>query len=76
MSGERCLIFNWHNSRAASGILFFRVPIKVDEPSINWGNNIVAVITCDTVMKAISKEKLKTEHFELSYPQEKMIFLK
>ena len=58
------------------GSYFFRVPIKDDEHSINWGNNIVAVITCDTVMKAISKDKLKTEHFELNYPQEKMIFHK
>ena len=48
MSGENCLSFNWHSSRAASGISFFRVPIKDGEYSINWRNNIVAVITCDT----------------------------
>ena len=48
MSGESCLIFNWHSSRAASGISFFRVPTKDDEYSINWRKNIVAVITCDT----------------------------
>ena len=54
MSGENCLVFNWHSSRAASGISFFiRVPKKDDEYNINWGNNIVAVITCDTVMKTI-----------------------
>ena len=57
MSGESCLIFNWHSSRTASGISFFRVPTKNDEYSINQRNNIVAVITCvvipDTMMKAI-----------------------
>ena len=53
MSGENCLIFNWHSLRAAPGISFFRVPIKDDEYSKNRRNNIVAVITRDTVMKAI-----------------------
>ena len=53
MSGENCLSFNWHSSRAAPGISFFRVPTKDDEYSINWRNNIVAVITRDRVMKAI-----------------------
>ena len=53
MSGENCLIFNWHSSRVASGISIFRAPTKDDEYSINWRNNIVAVITRDTVMKAI-----------------------
>ena len=48
MSGESCLIFNWHSYRAASGISFFRAPTKDDEYNINWRNNIVAVITCDT----------------------------
>ena len=33
--------------------VFFRVPTKDDEYSINWRNNIVALITRDTVMKAI-----------------------
>ena len=47
------LIFNWHSSRAAPGISFFRVPTKDDEYSTNWRNNIVAVITRDAVMKAI-----------------------
>ena len=28
ISGENCLIFDWHSSRAAPGILFFRVPTK------------------------------------------------
>ena len=46
--GESCLIFNWHSSRAASGISFFRVPTKDDEYSINWRNNIAVVIACDT----------------------------
>ena len=46
--GESCLIFNWHSSRAASGISFFRVPTKDDEYSINWRKNIVAVIICDS----------------------------
>ena len=53
MSGESCLIYNWHSSRAASGISFFRAPTKDDEYNINWRNNIVAVITRDTAMKAI-----------------------
>ena len=45
-SGESCLIFNWHNPRAASGISFFtREPTKDEKYSINWRNNIVAVIT-------------------------------
>ena len=48
MSGESCLIFNWHRYRAASGISFFKVPKKYDEYSINWRNDIVAVISCDT----------------------------
>ena len=48
MSDESCLIINWNSSRAASGISFFRVPKKDDEYRINWRNNIVAVITCDT----------------------------
>ena len=48
MSGESCLIFNWHSTRATPGISFFRVPTKDDEYSINWRNNIVAVITCGT----------------------------
>ena len=48
MSDESCLIFNWHSCGAASGISFFRVPIKDDEYCINWRSNIAAVITCDT----------------------------
>ena len=53
MSVENCLIFNWHVSRAPPGISIFRVPTKDDEYNINWRNNIVAVITRDTVIKAI-----------------------
>ena len=35
------------------GSHFFGVPTKDDEYCTNWRNNIVAVITRDTVMKAI-----------------------
>ena len=44
MFGEGYLIFNWHNSRAASEISFFREPTKDDDYSIN----IISVIICDT----------------------------
>ena len=73
ISGENCLIFNWHSSRAAPGISFFSIATKDDEYCTNWRNNIVAVIARDTVMKAIQKDKLKTKHYELHYPQENMI---
>ena len=53
ISGENCLVFNWHSSRAAPGMSLFGVPRKNDEYCANWRSNIVAVITCDTVMKAI-----------------------
>ena len=53
MPGENSLTFNWHSSRAAPGVSFFRVPTKDDKYSINWRNNIVAVIARDTVMKGI-----------------------
>ena len=53
MFGENCLIFTGHSSRAATGISIFRVLTKNDEYSVNWRNNIVAVITRDTVMKPI-----------------------
>ena len=53
MSGEKCLIFKWHSSEAAPGISFFGVAAKHNEYCINWRNNIVAVITRDTVMKTI-----------------------
>ena len=72
-SGENCVIFNWHSSRAAHGISFFRVATKDDEGSTNWRNNIVVVITLDMVMKAISKEKLEIKYLELYYRQEKII---
>ena len=58
MYGENCLIFNWRSS-------------KGDEYSTNGRKNIVVVITHDMVKKAIYKGKLKTEHFELNYSQEK-----
>ena len=57
ISAENCLIFNWHTSRAAPGISFFRVPTKNDEYSINWRNNIAAVITRDTVIKKTIKNR-------------------
>ena len=44
---------NSPSSRAVLGISVFRVASKDDEYSINWMNNIVVVITRDTVMKAI-----------------------
>ena len=53
MSRENCLIFNRHSSRAAPGVSFVGVPAKDNEYCTNWRNNIVAVITHDTVMKAI-----------------------
>ena len=37
MSGENCLSFNWHSSRAAPGISFFKVPTKDGEYSIKTG---------------------------------------
>ena len=52
MSGGNRLIFNWHGPRAAPGISFFEIPAKDNEYCTNW-RNIVAVITRDTVMKAI-----------------------
>ena len=53
ISGDSCLIFNWHGSRAAPGVSFFRVPTTNGGDSINWRNNIIAVIIRDTVMKQI-----------------------
>ena len=41
MSGEKCLNFNWHSSRAAPGISFFRVPTKDDRYSIKAGETNV-----------------------------------
>ena len=34
---SHCLSFNWHSSKAAPGISFFRVPTKDDEYSIKTG---------------------------------------
>ena len=48
MSGYSWLIFNWHSSRAASGISYFWAPTKDDEYNIKRRNNIVAVVACDT----------------------------
>ena len=73
ISGENCLIFNWHTSRAAPGISFFGVPTKDDEYCPSLRNNTVAVITRYMVMKTIQKGKLKTKLFELHYPQGNMI---
>ena len=53
ISGGKCLIFNWHSSTAALGISFFGVPTKDGGYYTNWRNNTAAVITRDTVMKAI-----------------------
>ena len=53
MSGENCLILNWHSPMAAPGISFFGLPAKDNEYCTNWRNIIVAVITRDTVMKVI-----------------------
>ena len=72
-TGENYLIFNWNSSRVSPGMLFFGEPTKDDKYCTNWRSNIVAVITCDMVIKAIQKDKLKTKHFELHYPQENMI---
>ena len=41
------------SSKATAGILFFGVPAKDGEYCINWRNNIVAIITRETVMKTI-----------------------
>ena len=51
--GTQNMKTNSPSSRAAIGISIFRVASKDDEYSINWMNNIVVVITRDTVMKAI-----------------------
>ena len=51
MPGENRLIFKWHSSREAPRISFIRVPTKDDEYSMNWRNDIVAVVNRDTVMK-------------------------
>ena len=51
MPGENRLIFKWHSSREAPRISFIRAPTKDDEYSMNWRNDIVAVVNRDTVMK-------------------------
>ena len=55
MSGENCLIINWHSFRAAPGISIFRVATKDDEYGINRRNNIFTVITRDTVIREFKK---------------------
>ena len=68
-----CLSFNWHSSRAAPGISFFRVPTKDDEYSIK-----TVEITLMQLLLVIPygdegnlKRKIKTEHFKLHYPKKK-----
>ena len=51
MPGENRLIFKWHSSWEGPRISFIRVPTKDDEYSMNWRNDIVAVVNRDTVMK-------------------------
>ena len=54
MSGENCLNFNCYRAtRATPGISFLGVPTKDDLYCTNWRNKTVAVITRNTVMKAI-----------------------
>ena len=77
-SHDNWLICDWYSSRATLGISFFRVPTKDDEYSINWRNNIQHCCSYyswyHTVLKAILKnDKLKTEQFQLHYPQKSMI---
>ena len=60
---------------APGQLLGSRVPTKDEEYNINWRNNIIAVIIIrarDT-MKAIWRDKFKTDRFELNYLQENMI---
>ena len=47
ISGENCLIFNWHSSRATPGISFLEYQQRMT--NINWRNNISAVTTRDTI---------------------------
>ena len=70
MSGENCLNFNWHSSRAAEGIWFCRVPTKDDEYSITkettllqlllmirWLSNLKSQIKNKTFWVALSSRK-------------------
>ena len=65
MSGENCLSFNWHSSRAAPGISFFRVPTKDDEYSIKTGETtllqLLLVITYGD--EANLKRQIKNQTF-------------
>ena len=71
MSGENCLSFNWHSSRAAPGISFFRVPTKDDEYSIKTGETTLLqlLLVIPYGDEGNLTDKLKTKHFELSYPE-------
>ena len=73
MSVENCLIFNWHISRAAPGISFFRVPTKDDEYSVKTVETSLMqlLLVIPYGDEGNLKRKIKTEHFELHYPQKK-----
>ena len=65
MPFENCLVFNWHSSRAAPEISFFKVPTKDDEYyyRTTWRNNIVAVIIRDTGDQGNLKRQIKNQTF-------------
>ena len=73
MSGENCLSFNWHSSRAAPGISFFRVPTKDDEYSIKTGETTLLqlLLVIPYSDEGNLKRQIKIEHFELHYPKKK-----
>ena len=71
ISGENCLIFNWHGSRSAPGISFSRVPTKDDEYRINWWNKIVAVITRDRWSEGSLERQIKNRTFWVSLSSKK-----
>ena len=67
---SHCLSFNWHSSKAAPGISFFRVPTKDDEYSIKIGETTLLQLLL-VIPYGDEDKKIKTEHFELHYPQKK-----
>ena len=73
MSGENCLSFNWHSSRAAPGISFFRGPTKDDEYSIKTGETTLLqlLLVIRYSDEDNLKRQIKIEHSELHYPQKK-----
>ena len=73
ISGENCLSFNWHSSRAAPGISFFRVPTKDDEYSIKTGETTLLqlLLVIPYSDEDNLKRQIKIEHSELHYPQKK-----